>query len=205
MPSAQDSLYELFLEIAGERTATVGPVALAGEELTSTLKEVTRGIADVVTPRGSIAQTVVSAASGGGGGAVVDVLETVGSTILKNALGAAPLIRGILSLFGGGDSEASSTPLVKYALPPALHFSLADTAAGFRQVDFDQQGLARVVRPGGEAAPAAGSRETPSQQVTVNVQAMDARSFLDRSTEIAAAVREAMLNLNSLNDVVSEL
>ena len=42
-------------------------------------------------------------------------------------------------------------------------------------------------------------------QITVNVQAMDARSFLDRSSDIAAAVREAMLNLSSINDVVNEL
>jgi ribosomal protein L30/L7E len=34
---------------------------------------------------------------------------------------------------------------------------------------------------------------------------MDARSFLDRSADIAAAVRYAMLNLNSINDVVSDL
>jgi hypothetical protein len=37
------------------------------------------------------------------------------------------------------------------------------------------------------------------------VQAMDARSFLDRSGDIAAAVRDAMLNMNSINDVVNEL
>ena len=42
-------------------------------------------------------------------------------------------------------------------------------------------------------------------QITVNVQAMDARSFLDRSSDIAAAVREAMLNMHSINDVVNEL
>jgi len=41
--------------------------------------------------------------------------------------------------------------------------------------------------------------------VTVQVQAMDSRSFLDHSAEIARAVREAMLNMHSLNDVVSEL
>jgi hypothetical protein len=37
------------------------------------------------------------------------------------------------------------------------------------------------------------------------VQAMDARSFLDRSNDIAAAVRDAMLNMNAINDVVNEL
>ena len=42
-------------------------------------------------------------------------------------------------------------------------------------------------------------------QITVNVQAMDARSFMDRSNDIALAVRDAMLNLNAINDVVNEL
>src|SRR5262249_50654879 len=41
--------------------------------------------------------------------------------------------------------------------------------------------------------------------INVTVQAMDARSFLDRSSDIAAAVRDAMLNLNSINDVVNDL
>ncbi|SPE39712.1 conserved hypothetical protein [Candidatus Sulfopaludibacter sp. SbA3] len=39
----------------------------------------------------------------------------------------------------------------------------------------------------------------------MNVQAMDAQSFMDYSSQIAQAVRGAMLNLNSVNDVVSEL
>ena len=41
--------------------------------------------------------------------------------------------------------------------------------------------------------------------MTVNVQAIDSRSFLDYSDAIAAAVKKAMLDSNSLNDVVSEL
>ena len=52
--------------------------------------------------------------------------------------------------------------------------------------------------------PASG-QGTSAPQITVNVQAMDARSFLDRSSDIAAAVRDAMLNLNSINDVVNDL
>ena len=53
-------------------------------------------------------------------------------------------------------------------------------------------------------------RPTPAErsnhaQITVNVQAMDARSFMDRSGDIAMAVRDAMLNLNSINDVVNDL
>lgn len=41
--------------------------------------------------------------------------------------------------------------------------------------------------------------------ITVNVQAMDSQSFLDRREDIARAVREAMLQSHSLNDIVSEL
>jgi uncharacterized protein YggE len=48
-----------------------------------------------------------------------------------------------------------------------------------------------------------GNAATP--QITVNVQAMDARSFMDRSNDIALAVRDAMLNMNAINDVVNEL
>ena len=59
-----------------------------------------------------------------------------------------------------------------------------------------------------EAAASGGARATASgaaPQITVNVQAMDARSFMDRSNDIALAVRDAMLNLNAINDVVNEL
>ena len=42
-------------------------------------------------------------------------------------------------------------------------------------------------------------------QITVNVQALDAQSLMDRSSDIAAAVRNAMLNLNPINDVVNDL
>ncbi len=34
---------------------------------------------------------------------------------------------------------------------------------------------------------------------------MDSQSFLDRSSDIAAAVRNAMLNLSPINDVVNDL
>jgi len=43
------------------------------------------------------------------------------------------------------------------------------------------------------------------QQITVQVQAIDSQSFLDHSDEIAQAVRQAMLNMNSINDVVTDL
>jgi hypothetical protein len=54
---------------------------------------------------------------------------------------------------------------------------------------------------GGSAAQSA--RATP--QMTLNIQAMDAQSILDRSGDIAQAVRSAMLNMSSINDVISDL
>jgi hypothetical protein len=56
-------------------------------------------------------------------------------------------------------------------------------------------------------APAAGSisQANSAPQITVNVNAMDSQSFMDRSTDIANAVREAMLNMHPINDVVARL
>ncbi len=56
----------------------------------------------------------------------------------------------------------------------------------------------------GGANPAA-TGASSSQHVTVNVSAMDSQSFMDRSNDIASAVREAMLNLHPINDVVANL
>lgn len=56
----------------------------------------------------------------------------------------------------------------------------------------------------GNSAGSSGSNVVAPQN-TVDVEAMDARWFLDHSADIAAAVRYAMLNSNSINDVVNEL
>ena len=45
------------------------------------------------------------------------------------------------------------------------------------------------------------STAAPSQ-ITVQVQAMDSQSFLDHSSDIALAVRQAMLQSSVLNDVI---
>jgi hypothetical protein len=42
-------------------------------------------------------------------------------------------------------------------------------------------------------------------QVTIQVNAMDSQSFLDHSDDIAMAVKQAILNSSSLNDVISDL
>jgi hypothetical protein len=102
---------------------------------------------------------------------------------------------------------------VKYALPAAADFQAAESQGQVTGLDYDQNGMPRSYAPAGASARTSGSPNgsaggavsgaTP--QITVNVQAMDARSFMDRSNDIALAVRDAMLNLNSINDVVNDL
>ena len=148
---------------------------------------------------GSVLQSVASASAGGAssGGGIGGTLETVAKDVLKSGLGLVPIIGGLLGLFGGGDSEPMPA-LTKYQMPNAIDFQAAEVDGGIANIDYDQSGVPRAF--GGAAASA-----PPPASITVNVQAMDARSFLDRSSDIAAAVKEAMLNLNSINDVVNDL
>ena len=116
--------------------------------------------------------------------------------IFGGGLGLSPLISGIASLFGGGQDTSSLAPLVRFALPPAVQADAGVSEAGGQAfaVDYSQGGLSRAV-----------SAPTPAPaQITVQVQAMDSRSFLDHSSDIAMAVRQAMLESSVLNDVVRE-
>ena len=134
---------------------------------------------------------------------------TIMKDVLKSGFGLVSLVTSLAGLFGGDDGSTPA-PLVKYAMPAAQEFEVAETATGFAGIDYNQAGMPRAYDARPKAASQAQASDTKpnpasAPQVNVTVQAMDARSFLDRSTEIAAAVREAMLNLNSINDVVNDL
>ena len=147
-------------------------------------------------------KAVTAGSSKDTGNAVVSAV----SKVFTSGLGLVPLVSGLLGLFGGGESE-QPTPLLKYAMPEKIYFQGADIGANILSADYDQMGMPRVYNPAPVATTGTGEASKPSgaPQVSVNVQAMDARSFLDHSTEIAEAVRQAMLNLNSINDVVNDL
>jgi len=121
----------------------------------------------------------------------------VASTLLNvfgAGLGLSPLISGIASLLGGGGSDSAPDPLMKFALPPSINVSagVSESGGAAFAVDNPQGGLPRP-------APV-----SPPAQITVQVQAMDSKSFLDHSADIAMAVRQAMLESSVLNDVVRE-
>ncbi len=109
----------------------------------------------------------------------------------------SPIVRGLMGLFGGGGDDSAPAPLPKFTAPPRLSIAggLTDGAAGPVAVDYGQYGQARAISGGTASQP----------QITVNVQAIDSQSFLDHSDDIARAVKRAMLESSSLNDVVSEL
>jgi hypothetical protein len=146
--------------------------------------------------------------------------KSVAAAFLKTGLGTAPLAHLVAKLFGGG-SPKPPPPLIKYAAPAPIrleraNWSAADGRPSFTEFDYGQSGALRAYdrrdwSAAGATAPAeaggatASTSDARAPQITVNVQAMDSRSFLDHSDDIARAVRDAMLNMHALNDVVSEL
>jgi hypothetical protein len=136
----------------------------------------------------------VSTAAHSSGG-VTSTLSNIASTLTGGALSLSPILSGILSLFGGGSSAPA--PLTPFYLPPTINFQAANTGPAGSQLpgaDFGQTGNARAM-----------SSAQAGPQITVQVQAMDSQSFMDHSHDIAQAVRDAMLNMNSINDVITDL
>ena len=154
--------------------------------------------------------------SGGTG----STIESAVTTFLEGGLGIVPLVSGLMGLFGGGNSAPPQ--LEKYQQPSSIDFVSADTPNGLEAADYDQLGMPRLADTAvptstagsssaasgsstGGTASSAGPSATVTPQMTLNIQAMDAQSILDRSGDIAQAVRSAMLNMSSINDVISDL
>jgi len=164
------------------------------------LRSANQALAEIVQNN---TQAVTQNSAAQGGKSAAGKIGSVASSILGSGLGLAPLISTIAHLFGGGKSEAPA-PLLQYSSPAPLRLDLADTArgntgvSGFSPLVYGQNGLPRVAREA--PAPA-----VAGPQISIQVNALDSRSFMDHSNEIAAAVRAAMLNMHSVNDVVSDL
>lgn len=164
------------------------------DELDNIFDTLSSGLGGGVT--GGIEEAAGGTAQGSGSSGGGSTLETIAKDVLESGLGMVPLVGGLLGLFGGGSS--SPPPLVDYQMPDPIQYEAADVNGQIVSGDYDQTGTARGYG-GNPSGPAA------SQGVTVSIQAMDAQSFMDRSSDIAAAVKNAMLNLNSINDVVNDL
>ena len=202
--STQDGLYQTFLAVSGQQTSALGDATAMLANVIAQVDELQNSNpAPWRRPRRRDDGVVERRR---------EHVGSVASTVLESGFGLAPLISGLVSLFSGGDTAAPA-PLVKYAMPAAADFQGAESqgqVTGWITTRRECRGVTRrrgqargaSGSPNGSAGGAAGGA---SPQITVNVQAMDARSFMDRSNDIAPAVRDAMLNLNSINDVVNDL
>jgi hypothetical protein len=186
---------QAFLTASSQQASAIGD---ANTMLASVIGELA-GVRSSIATQAPATRTPATTTSQDSGVSV----GSIASTVLKSGFGLAPLISGLVGLFSGGGADTPA-PLVKYALPTAIDFQAAQSNGQVTALDYDQTGMARTYaeRAGGGAR---SNGNGAGQQITVNVQAMDARSFLDRSNDIALAVRDAMLNMNAINDVVNEL
>jgi hypothetical protein len=103
-----------------------------------------------------------------------------------------PVVSGLVGLFGG-DKQETTPSATKFVMPAALRVDAGFQGTNIAPLDYGQNERPRM------------ATATPIPQVTVNVTAMDSRSFMDHSGEIANAVRRAMLESNALNDVIGEM
>jgi hypothetical protein len=134
-------------------------------------------------------------------------VASTASSFLGGGLGLlSPIVSGIAKLFGAGESKPAPLPI--YVPPAPVQIDGALRSPGASGQGGNQSSPASTATP--IQAPAAKESGTAAQSasaphITVNVSAMDSQSFMDRSADIASAVREAMLNLHPINDVVANL
>jgi hypothetical protein len=188
---SQQTILTAFQQASGNRA---GPSATADQGLTDALGQATQTI-DAQTQATSANTDALAESSqtrsSSGGGAVSDALSTA-SQVLGGGLSLMPLVSLFSSLFGGGQPQQPA-PLVPFSLPPSLNL---ESTTNSQNVVWGENGLPRSAGGGGASA---------GQQITIQVQAMDSQSFLDHSDDIAQAVRQAMLNMSPLNDVITNL
>lgn len=102
-----------------------------------------------------------------------------------------PLVGGLMSLFGGGGSDDAQETLVPFVRPAKQSYN-----AGFSESD----GSLMLPLDRGDD----GRVRNQAANVTVQVEAMDSRSFVDRAPEIAQAVKRALLESQGLSGVMQE-
>jgi hypothetical protein len=139
------------------------------------------------------------ASSGSSGASLLGELLGGGQSSSSGGLGSvlgaglSPILTGLLGLFGGG-SKSAPPQLPLYSAPQSLQLQSGVQGGAVSGADSNQSGLPRATTGGGS-----------QPQVTLHIQAMDTQSIMNRSGDIAQAVRQAMLQSHPINDVVADL
>jgi hypothetical protein len=218
---AQRSIEETFQAIqpswlqGAPKAPTIGVgVSSDNNDLSGTISQATQQISQLqsayqqqvalITANTQALQGNTSAQSGHSAGGTA---ESLASGILGGGGLLSPLISGIESLFGGS-SQPAPLPFYISPAPVAINATLQGAAPSTTQAGSGTAAAASgsgTASAGAAASSGGGNSTTMAPQITVNVSAMDSQSFMDRSADIASAVREAMLNLHPINDVVASL
>lgn len=121
------------------------------------------------------------------------------SSFLGGFLGLSPIVSGLMKLFGGGSEPAPLPALPVFRLPSTVSIEGGITGQGssaILPVSTSQSGLTRIDDS---------VRRSTNASINVTINALDARGVLERSDDIARAVREAMLHSHALNDVIGDM
>lgn len=110
--------------------------------------------------------------------------------------GLGGLISGIASLFGGGSS--TPPPLVNFELPPSQSQTVYVSSSGNTTYQGDS------VESSGSANAGTGIYPKPGS-TGISSAGPSSGSFQYQNTQIAQAVKTALLNSNSLGDVIAEI
>jgi hypothetical protein len=207
--SRSDLLGQLAASTSGSSGGTSSPMGGALQSSNSGVTEQLTSLATQITSLTSSQQEQVSAlqdntqavtqnttSKASGGSSVASTVESAASSFLGGGLSSvSPLLGGLLSLFGGGGGQTLAVP-APFMLPAPVQSQAGLTSSAPGQVvpvSYSETGQPRA------------QSSSASQQITVQVNAMDSQSFMDHSDDIAMAVKQAILNSSSLNDVISEL
>ena len=172
--------------------------------------------ANLIAENTQALQTNTSAQSSHSAGSV---LGHAASGLFGGALSfLSPIVTGIASLFGGGSQTPPALPIYTPPPPVSIDAVLQSPASASAPASISPVSqppvpppisIAPLIQSPAPAAPAQAAPAPPqpssATHVTVNINAMDSQSFLDRSNDIANAVRSAMLNMHPINDVVTSL
>lgn len=110
--------------------------------------------------------------------------------------GLIPLLLGaILRNSEDGGAVAAATT-ARFAMPAAIHAEAVSIGDRVVASDYGGNSMPREMTPA--------SPERSAIPVVIQIQALDSRSILERSSDIAAAVRDAMLHSHSLNELIRE-
>lgn len=201
-----------------------GSLSQAAQEIAQ-LRQVYQAQANLIAANTQAVEKNNSGSTGSSGGGVLSSLESVAGKILGGGLfGLTSLISGISDLFGGGHSTPAPLPLYVpppsiqldstirntipsggvnegnsgQSIPPMMSSSLAPVSS-ISSVARSGDGVSNVSSPG-----SSNGAVNYQPQVTVQIQALDSRSIMDRSSDIADAVREAVLNLHPITNVLGD-